>query len=43
VIEEDEDNESDFVNQFSLADRNLVVKMRDEDDLYTRCAQSIAP
>jgi DNA replication licensing factor MCM6 len=41
--DDDEENESEQVNQFSLADRNLVVKMRDEDDLYTRCAQSIAP
>lgn len=43
AADDDEENESEKVNQFSLADRNLVVKMRDEDDLYTRCANSIAP
>lgn len=39
----DDDEDEDLISQFSLAEQNLVVRMREEDDLYSRCASSIAP
>jgi len=39
---EDEEKE-DMAKQFTLAERHTVIKMKDQDDLYTKLAESISP
>ena len=39
---EEEQNEENL-NQFSKQEQNTVVLMKDQEDLYTKLAQSVAP
>jgi DNA replication licensing factor MCM6 len=39
---DDEDNE-DTINNMTRAEQQLVISMKDQEDLYTKLAQSVAP
>jgi DNA replication licensing factor MCM6 len=39
----DDEEKEEQTRQFSIAERHTVIKMKDQDDLYTKLAESIAP
>lgn len=39
----DEAERDDQVNNFTIAEKHMVVKMKDEENLYTKLANSISP
>lgn len=39
----DEAEKEDAIKQFTLHERHEVIKMKDEEDLYTKLSQSISP
>lgn len=42
-VDDEEKGEDEQIKQFSMAERHTVLKMKDQDDLYSKLAQSISP
>jgi DNA replication licensing factor MCM6 len=43
VISADDEEKQESLKQFTLAEQHTVIKMKDQEDLYTRLAKSISP
>lgn len=39
----DEEEKQDVLKQFTISERHTVVRMKDQDDLYLKLAQSVSP
>jgi DNA replication licensing factor MCM6 len=43
LVSADDEEKQDTLKQFSLQEQHTVIKMKDQDDLYSKLAQSISP